>query len=706
MQTKKFLIGNVFLALAGVLVFSLAAISKSGNKYFNARGDYTPYSIVLETNKNKIAAGPFSTATYTGTGVATTELGNSVTFDFNSLYNPTNMWQTIKAGGYITNTQPIMGMTSISLTKNSSSANFKIYWSNNNTFSEARQIQFDSSSSMTVSTDFGGYLPNYIKIAAIANSAISSGAIEFSCSNHYPTLALSTNSSSMGSVSGSGVYAVGQSVTINASPNAGYSFVGWYSGEMLISSASSYTFAMPFTDTDYVAKFSVNSYVLTLISNDTNKGTVSGSGTYAYGAEVTATATEIAGNEFIGWYQSSTLLSANSTYTFAMPYNALSLEARFVTQYNVDISSFDELLGTVSGGGAHGYTTSVTITATATMGNFFVAWYDDSFNTVSTNPVYTFIMASYNVTFYAEFSKTPQKGGEGQFGKYPQSIVTDSALISTLNSAAGSLPSSENNQTWTDYGYYISGTVSSYMWYIDLVNSTNEYRGVYFTSYRPYENHTDSSTANTYQDDNGYNTSSVYWFKYEPITWRVLDVQSGNALLMADLILDSQDYYYSMSNRTIDSATVYPNNYQYSYIRSWLNDNFYSTAFSTEEKARIQTSTIDNSPASTGNNPNQYACANTSDKVFLLSYVEATNATYGMNTTEARKLQPSPYSQAQGAYTYDTYGYWWTRSPVASYSLSVRLVDGGGGTQQYYSDLDHITRTSIGVVPAMWISTI
>lgn len=704
MQTKKFLIGNVFLALAGVLVFSLAAISKSGNKYFNARGDYTPYSIVLETNKNKIAAGPFSTATYTGTGVATTELGNSVTFDFNSLYNPTNMWQTIKAGGYITNTQPIMGMTSISLTKNSSSANFKIYWSNNNTFSEARQIQFDSSSSMTVSTDFGGYLPNYIKIAAIANSAISSGAIEFSCSNHYRTLALSTNSSSMGSVSGSGVYAVGQSVTINASPNAGYSFVGWYSGEMLISSASSYTFAMPFTDTDYVAKFSVNSYVLTLISNDTNKGTVSGSGTYAYGAEVTATATEIAGNEFIGWYQSSTLLSANSTYTFAMPYNALSLEARFVTQYNVDISSFDELLGTVSGGGAHGYTTSVTITASPTSGNWFIAWYDDSFNLVSENVSYSFSMPEHDVIYYAEFSnKQPLvEGKKYTFGTYPQTILSDSDLIYSLNGAAGILPTASESQLWTNYGYYISSSVSSYMWYIDLVSGDDEYRGVYFTSYRPYFTGDDSSISTSYQDDNGYFTSNIYWFKYEPITWRVLDVQTDKAFLMADFILDSQDYYYSTSTRTIGGSTVYSNNYAESHIRSWLNDNFYNTAFTAEEKSIIQTTTVDNSAASTGYVPNQYACNNTSDKIFLLSAAEATSASYGLQTNSSKLLYRTDYSEIQGVRVHaDSYSEWFTRSPSTESNSYTLLIRNYGDVSRY-----SINSTHFGIVPALWISAL
>ncbi len=849
---KRKILTNATVSLVAFFALLLGAVSRGGSNVFFARGDYEPYSIVLNTTKNKLATGAVNTAGYSGSGVATTELGNAVAFDYSGLINPTSNWQTIKAGGYITNTQPITGMTGMTLTKNSSSADFKIYWSNTTTFTEDKSVLFDTSSTMTVSTNFNGYLPNYIKIYANVNSAIKDGVIEFSCSNNYPSLSLSTNSSTMGSTTGAGLYAVGQSVTINATantgyyftgwyvgetlisasasytfnmpfentsyvahfapnsynlvlsseslekgsvagggeydyleevtitatpemgysflgwyngasqvstqstytftmpynalnyvakfntisyiltvtsedtnkgtvigsgtypykqsrsitatPQSGYSFVGWYEGETLISSDNPYTFTMPYNNLSYVAKFSTNSYELTLSSNDVTKGTVSGSGTYLYGSEVIATATELAGHEFIGWYESTTLRSTNLVYTFNMPFNNLSLEARFVTQYNVDIYNLNEDLGTVSGGGAHGYTTSVTITATPTEGNWFKAWYDDSFNEVSTNASYTFTMPEYDVTYYAEFTNVQPliKGKTYTFGTYPQSIVTDTTLLSNLNSARGTLPTSTNSQAWTSYGYYISSSsATSYMWYIDITSGSNEYRGVYFTSYRPYYTTNASSAANSFQDENGYTASSVYWFKYEPITWRVLDVQAGKAFLMANLVLDSQDYHYSTSTRTIGGSTVYSNNYKESHIRSWLNDNFYNTAFNTEEKARIQTTTVDNSEASAGYNPNQYASANTSDKVFLLSYAEATKSTYGLSFKTSRQLGPSAYAKAQGVYTYTNgFNWWWLRSPSGNGGLNARDVGGDG----YVHDYDYVYRTDRGVVPALWIS--
>jgi hypothetical protein len=239
------------------------------------------------------------------------------------------------------------------------------------------------------------------------------------------------------------------------------------------------------------------------------------------------------------------------------------------------------------------------------------------------------------------------------------------------------------------------------MWYIDIENSGNEYRGVYFTSYRPHITTYTSSTSISYQDDNEYTTSSVYWFKYEPITWRVLDVQSSSAFLMADLVLDSQDYHYSTSNRTIDGSTVYANNYKESHIRSWLNDNFYNTAFNNEEKARILTTTVDNSAASTGYSSNTYACANTSDKVFLLSFSETTNASYGLSTTTARQLKPSAYAQSQGVYTNTSNGnsLWWLRSPDYSSAFNAQYVNNFGYV--YYFT---VFSTYFGVVPALWVS--
>ena len=286
------------------------------------------------------------------------------------------------------------------------------------------------------------------------------------------------------------------------------------------------------------------------------------------------------------------------------------------------------------------------------------------------------------------------------FGSYPQTEVTDSTLISTLNTLSGMLPTSSNAQSWTSYGYYVDGSISNFMWYIDIEEGGEKYRGVYFTSYRPYFCELSSSTDNAYQDDNGYTTSNIYWFKYEPISWTILNEETG--LIICDMIIDSQNYHINNSSHTVDGTTIYANNYEYSTIRVWLNDNFYNTAFDELQKEIILTTKVDNSAASTGSSINQDACCeDTEDKVFLLSYMES--ITY-LTTYTSRMRKTTDYAQSQGAFTstsssYLGNGHWWLRSPLVDYYReTAKYVDLDGSILYsfiYYNDY--------GVVPALQI---
>ena len=297
------------------------------------------------------------------------------------------------------------------------------------------------------------------------------------------------------------------------------------------------------------------------------------------------------------------------------------------------------------------------------------------------------------------------------FGEYPQTEVTnendsDKSLRNSLGMVAGSNPTSSNAGKWTDYGYYISGSVQSYMWYIDVEYQGGRYRGVYFTSYRPYWTTNSSSASNSFQDDNGYKTNTVYWFKYEPIEWRILEEKEGTALLMANIILDSQQYYHtgSRTTRTINGKTVYENNYKESDIRAWLTETFYETAFDEYAKAIIETTTVDNSASSTASNSNSYACENTQDKVFLLSWKEVLNTSYGFSASfltydTARQLKCTDYAKSQGVYV-TSYGTgWWLRSPNNQYSNHASYVDDDGQASVGHE----VYIASGGVVPALRI---
>ena len=233
------------------------------------------------------------------------------------------------------------------------------------------------------------------------------------------------------------------------------------------------------------------------------------------------------------------------------------------------------------------------------------------------------------------------------FGSYPQSKETDSATITALNNKA---PAWDN---WISYEYY-SGTggmfdygtmrPGDWMRYVDIKHDGNKYRGVKFTQYRPFTTYYTSS--DTYQDNNGYSTNTVYWFKFEPIDWRVLDPATG--LVMCETIIDSQPYsntiYYNSGAShsryayfNDSSYTNYASDYETSSIRKWLNNDFYNSAFTDSEKKEINTTTLNNDGYYTSIGKTGYEkldSNSTNDKIFLLSYNEVRNSNFGFDSDQ------------------------------------------------------------------------
>ncbi len=292
------------------------------------------------------------------------------------------------------------------------------------------------------------------------------------------------------------------------------------------------------------------------------------------------------------------------------------------------------------------------------------------------------------------------------YGSYPQSEVTDSDLIANIEAAGASV-------AWVDYNYY-AGTgdsdngnmkpVDGMMLYKDIPYNGNKYRAVKINLFRPYCTGFTSST--TYQDDNGYYTDNTYYFKYEPLTWRILDPDEG--YVMCNQIIDSQAYQnfvcYNGSEcyNSMDCAN-YASDWVTSSLREWLNDDFYNTAFTAEEKAQIGTSHLENKSTYSST----YDSADTYDKIFTISRYDAINSAYGFSSSSlaydtARQLKGTDYAKCQGlwVYNYEDSGYngtsnWWLRSP--SYSYSAAEVGYGGWA---YSNGGSVDGTDRGIVPA------
>ena len=553
--------------------------------------------------------------------------------------------------------------------------------------------------------------------------------------------------------------------TLPVPTRKGYTFMGWKRNGNFVtyangSSISNFRFD---ENVNYYADWSVNYYTLNVRSNDTSFGTVNEvSGEKAYGTNVTLVATPKTNCYFKGWYKNSvygTKVSDNSTFTITMDDDSATYVAKFVC-YTLTTST------NLTGAGTYStynnekipFDEDITLIATTYAGYTWLGWYDGEIKvSEGTSLTYTFTMGEESKTYTAKWelctshtldsncvctkcnlavhnnvvggvcegcgvTAYTREGSYIYFGTYPQSEVTDSTIKSTLTSSAGTLPTSFNSGSWTSYGYYISGNVSNYMWYIDKEYEGEKYRGVYFTSYRPERTNYSSSSSNSYQDDNGYSTGNVYWFKYEPIKWRILSENDGKALILAELILDSQEFYPSLNNHTENGKTIYPNNWEYSTIRKWLNETFYNVAFNDLQKALIVATELDNQTTAYNGSSNSYATCqnNTTDKVFLLSCKDMLNTSYGFSSYydygTARRKQTSDYAQVQGASTskesnYLGNGDWWLRSPRNGSSYYTSNVSYGGYVGYYYNvgsggyvDISNPVRsTDTGVVPALTI---
>lgn len=239
------------------------------------------------------------------------------------------------------------------------------------------------------------------------------------------------------------------------------------------------------------------------------------------------------------------------------------------------------------------------------------------------------------------------------YGIYPQTHVSDNTLISALDS----LMTPESNGWYLyDGDYYAKASAKLYA------------SGYMFT------------------DGTGITHGKTYWYKCEPITWKVLSYEDGTCFLVSTKVLDVQQY---------DSSS---NNYKNSGVRSWLNDTFYATAFSLGN-SYIQNVEVDNSASTTISSNNSNACENTYDNVYLLSYRDYVNASYfADNVSRCFKITDWVIANGMCVINNNENGLYWTRSPTNLSSSNVSRVFNNGVIGN-----DTMNSTCNGVCPAITI---
>ncbi len=327
--------------------------------------------------------------------------------------------------------------------------------------------------------------------------------------------------------------------------------------------------------------------------------------------------------------------------------------------------------------------------------------------------------------------KYTREGNYIYFGHWPQTLERDENVIAKLNEMAGKPPlprDKDNPFNWESH----EGT--AYMWQKIVIYNGTKYLGVQMNEYRANGIYAlyDKITKN------GYYRLNVYWFKYEPIKWRILTTSGNSAYIMSNIALDffsmqperkgeNRDGLYASYNNSAGVPDgTYANNWEYSFIRRWLNETFYHEAFNDLQKEIIKTTRLDNSARSCNPNDNskyygygenagknKYAdqCKDTDDKIFLLSLRDVTTMAYGFKKDvlaedPARNLKASDFAKFHGVsmgYTQKDYVTWYTRSPSLAngnqgYSTFVLYRDGKGAIDS----LDLVAEG--GVVPALWIT--
>ncbi len=189
-----------------------------------------------------------------------------------------------------------------------------------------------------------------------------------------------------------------------------------------------------------------------------------------------------------------------------------------------------------------------------------------------------------------------------------------------------------------------------------------------------------------------------YWkrgfdfFRADKISWMVLEQDKDRLVVVSEYVLDR--HRFNAKYNGINEEGYYANNYAHSEIRKWLNNEFLMKAFHDDSRIRtIKKALVDNSASTAYSSNDMYACENTEDYIFLLSYQDLAKNYFSSDSD--RMCYNTEYCSML-SYN-DNYDYW-TRSPrfAANESFFVESfwVDG-------HPEGAPTVECSIGVRPAL-----
>ena len=223
---------------------------------------------------------------------------------------------------------------------------------------------------------FSGWSGSNLTDASSSSTTVTVISSQTITANFQPatvTLALFSNPTNAGTLTGAGTFDFDTNASISATASTGYVFTGW-SGSGIAESNSSSTTVSLTEDRNVTANFEIASHTLTVATQAEGGGTVSGGGTFSHGNTASITATPQTGYVFSGWSgsgitdvtASSTTVEVNASQTVTASFAAAS--------YSVTVQGDQANAGTFSGAGTYLHGTTAELNATAAHGYAFSHW--------------------------------------------------------------------------------------------------------------------------------------------------------------------------------------------------------------------------------------------------------------------------------------------------------------------------------------------
>ncbi|MCR4580158.1 MAG: InlB B-repeat-containing protein [Treponema sp.] len=555
------------------------------------------------------------------------------------------------------------------------------------------------------------------------------------------TVTFNANDGSQSPATGSQTFTAGTAQALKTAAalsftKRGYIFAGWAATNDATSAA--YEDGASYTATGNITLYAVwiaNTYTVTFNANYPEADPATGSQTFTAGtAQNLKTASDLgfsrSGYTFAGWaatndatsaaYEDGASYTATGNITLYAVWRPKALSSISVTTAPTKVLYFagsgeslaiDGMVVTAtydngSTATVTGATTSGFDSASAGIKTLTVSYTEDGVTKTTTTPYYVAASDALTQTVVSNGTKTINGTSYDlvKFGDFPQTI-------------AGTEVTSYSETTLYN-GWYLG--------------SDGYFYEACSAVLCDYEN-----TNITCSDGTVLVSGRTYYFKVKPIEWRVLTTDynsTGKKLILAEKALTSNiPYYYSESldahNRG-GATGIYGNNYMYSQIRAYLNGlsyyndsneeqtaynnaGFLQKAFSASARNLIHVTEVDNTQRSAlpdvyeYENEDTYACANTNDKIFLLSEREVTKSSYGFAASSIedsnRIRQTTDYAKANKAFqsSGDGEGCGWLLRSCYVFSNGVYSVSELGNEGDGYL---MINTSSYSICPALSIS--